>query len=82
MLETVGQEYGSVAHNKVDLDMIADLESVNMQWEGLLNYAENVKAYWPASAAAYVSLSTHAVPCKSSPSAAESPKTEQYAGLI
>lgn len=83
MLETVGQIYGSDAH-KVDPNMI-DPGSVSVEWQGLLHYADKVKADWPASAAMYVPLSKHTVQDTSTPSEAKPSQTtsaHQYTGLI
>ena len=77
--------HGSDAHNRVDLrTTLPDLEAIHMQWEGLLTYAENARANWPAFTAVYVPLHKHAVLHSSSPEVPQSSKVtsaEQYAGV-
>lgn len=83
MLETISRIHGN---NKINLNTtLADLEVVQMQWEGLLVYAEIVRANWAASSAVYVPLNKPAVLHTSSPTATEVSRTslaKQYAGLI
>lgn len=85
MLETISHIHGTDAHNKNLNTTLADLEVLHMQWEGLLVYAEIVRANWAAATAVYVPLNKPAVLHTSSPGAAEVSRTslaKQYAGLI
>ena len=83
MLETVAQTHGSDAHNNVDLNRTPP--NLEMQWQGLLRYANRVKAGCPTSSSVYVPLSKHADLHQASLKMAESSRTaaaQQYAGLI
>lgn len=85
MLETINHVHGTDAHNLNLNTTLADLEVIHVQWEGLLGYAEIVRANWAASSAVYVPLNKPAVLRTSSPGAAEvSPASlaKEYAGLI